>query len=68
MDGIKKQMGNEVELIHLNLLGAVGREAARAFGVYIVPVTLLFDGHGEIVARKMGIPNAAQLIKANSIK
>ena len=63
MDGVKKQMGDEIELIHLNLLSPVGREAARTFGVYIVPVTLLFDRSGEIVVRKMGMPNAMQLVE-----
>lgn len=62
VDGLKKQMGDEVGLIHLNLLSPVGRKAARAFDVYIVPVTLLFDGGGELVMRKMGMPNEGKLV------
>ena len=55
-------MGPEIELIHLNLLSAIGRETARSFGVYIVPATVLVDGKGEVLVRKMGMPNTAQLI------
>ena len=57
-------MGDEVELIHLNLLSPIGREAARTFGVYIVPATLLFDGKAEVIVRKIGMPNTDRLTNA----
>jgi hypothetical protein len=62
VDGTKEQLGDKIELIFLNLLSPVGREAARAFGVYIVPATLLIDGNGKIVLRKLGMPKAAELV------
>ena len=40
----------------------MGGETARAFGVYTAPATVLVDGKGEVLVRKMGMPNAAQLI------
>jgi hypothetical protein len=51
-------MGESLNVIHLNLLGDVGRQAARHYGVHIVPVTLLFDGHDAPLLRHTGIPDA----------
>ena len=63
MNGIEAQMGNMVEIIRLDLLGAIGRQAAREYGVYIVPATLLFDGQGELIDRQMGMPEAKKVIE-----
>ena len=62
VDGFGEQMGEGVEVIQLNLLSAVGRKAARKWGVSIVPATLLFDGQGEIIDRQMGMPDLGRLV------
>jgi hypothetical protein len=58
VDGLETEMGDSLDVIHLNLLGDVGRQAAKHYGVHIVPVTLLFDGHGDPLLRQTGIPDA----------
>lgn len=63
VNGIEAQMGNMVEIIRLDLLGAIGRQAAREYGVYIVPATLLFDGKGELIDRQTGMPEAKKVIE-----
>ena len=63
MNGIEAQMGNMVEIIRLDLLGAIGRQAAREYGVYIVPATLLFDSKGELIDRQTGMPEAKKVIE-----
>lgn len=62
MNGIEAQVGNRVEIIRLDLLSAIGRQAARQYGVHMVPATLLFDGQGEIVERQTGMPEAGRVI------
>ncbi|MGD2050320.1 MAG: hypothetical protein PVH03_12525 [Chloroflexota bacterium] len=58
---MKKELTGQVDVIHLNLLSKVGRQAASKFGVRIVPVTLLFDGHGDMIGRQTGMPDAKWL-------
>ena len=62
MNGIKEDMAGRVDVVHLNLVSAVGREVGNRYGVKIVPTTLLFNGEGELVARVNGMPKKARLI------
>ena len=63
MNGIETQLGNKVEIIRLDLLSGIGRQAAHEYGVRIVPATLLFDGKGELIERQMGKPQADRVIE-----
>jgi len=62
VSGIEEQVGNQVEIIRLDLLSAIGRQAARAYDVRMVPATLLFDSQGEIVDRQMGMPETDRVM------
>ena len=64
VNGLKAELGDKLELIHLNLLSGPGREAAGAYGVMLVPTTLLFDGQGELLLRQMGLPERTKLRQA----
>ena len=55
-------MGDSVEIIRLDLLSAIGRQAAREYGVHMVPATLLFDGNGELLNKKIGMPEAEKMV------
>jgi len=63
VNGIEAQVGNEIEIIRLDLLGTIGRQAAREYGVRMVPTTLLFDGNGVLIERQTGKPEANQVIE-----
>lgn len=63
MNGVKKELQGQAEVIHLSLMSKAGREAASKFGVRIVPVTLLFDGHGKMLGRQAGMPDAKRLVE-----
>ena len=54
-------MGSGLEVLRLNLLSAVGRSFAAGYRVRIVPVTLLFDGRGQLLARYTGVPDATAI-------
>lgn len=51
-------MKGQATVLRIDLLSGVGREAARAYGVRMVPTTLLFDGEGHEVLRETGLPDA----------
>jgi hypothetical protein len=63
VNGIETHLGSKVEIIRLDLMGKIGRQAAREYGVYIVPATLLFDGNGELVDRHTGIPEVNKVVE-----
>ncbi len=63
MNGIEAQVGDRLEIIRLDLLSAIGRQAAREYGVHMVPATLLFDGRGELIDRQIGKPQADKVIE-----
>jgi hypothetical protein len=63
VNGLEEQLEGQIEVINLNLLSPVGRRAALAHGVRMVPLVLLFDGRGEIVLRQAGMPDANRLLR-----
>jgi thioredoxin-related protein len=67
VNGFKEEMAGEVDVVHLNLVSAVGREVGRRYGVKIVPTTLLFDGQGNLITRMSGMPEKDKLIGTISL-
>ena len=62
VDGIPEQTSDLAEVIHLNMLVGVGREAAGRYGVRVVPATLLLNNQGQLLDRHKGRPDAEMLI------
>ena len=61
VDGIQSQSGGEVDVVHLNLLGRAGREVAAAYGVRVIPATVVFDQSGNTLYRHNGFPEAERI-------
>jgi hypothetical protein len=61
VDGIQRQSRGSAETVHLNLLSKAGREIGTAYGVNIIPATLVFDSAGEILYRRNGFPEQVKL-------
>ena len=61
VDGIQSQSAGEVDVVHLNLLGKAGREVAAAYGVKVVPATVVFDQGGQTLYRHNGFPDADRI-------
>ncbi|HMR67598.1 MAG TPA: hypothetical protein PKE64_26605 [Anaerolineae bacterium] len=59
VDGFEKKAG--VEVIRLDMLSRVGREAASSYGVWLVPAVVLFDGQGQKVTQQLGALNLSEL-------
>ena len=62
MNGFKEEMAGTVDVVHLNMLSAAGREVGGRYGVKVVPTSLLFNSQGELVKRVNGVPAKGDLI------
>lgn len=60
--GFEKETAGKVDVVHLNLLSAAGREVSGRYGVRIVPATLLFNHQGELIQRVSGVPKLDELL------
>ena len=56
VDGIQQQSNGSTEIVHLNLLGKAGREIGAAYGVRVIPATIVFDRNGDVLYRQNGFP------------
>lgn len=64
VDGIQQQSNGDVDVVHLNLLGRTGREIGAAYGVKIVPATVMIGQDGEVIGRQNGFPDAERIRQA----
>ena len=55
-------MAGTVDVVHVNLVSAIGREVGGRYGVNVVPTSLLFNAQGELVTRVNGVPRKDELI------
>ncbi len=55
MDRLETRLDGRAEVIRLNLLSDVGREAALRYGVRAVPTLLVVDGEGDLVDGVYGL-------------
>ena len=58
MDGLEADLAGRADVLRVDLLSEIGREAAARYGVCLVPSILVFDGAGNLVQRSEGLPNA----------
>lgn len=63
MNGTDDLVGDNVEIIRLNLLGGIGWRAAREYGVTLVLFTILLDDSGKILLRHSGLPKPRMIIE-----
>jgi thioredoxin-related protein len=57
--GLERELGDRVQVLHLNVLSPVGKAAASAYAVRAVPTFVLFDARGEMAYYQMGFPDKA---------
>lgn len=62
VNGFEKEMAGSVDVVHLSLLSAAGREIGGRYGVKVVPTSLLFNNQGELIQRVNGVPKKEDLI------
>jgi thioredoxin-related protein len=63
VDGIESELEGEAKVIRLSLLSRLGRSVAQRYGVRAVPTIIIFDGNGDVVEHRAGIPNQQQVVQ-----
>lgn len=64
VDGLEADLAGQADVIRLDLLSAVGRQAASHFGVRGLPTLVLVDGQGEVVGMQVGLIRAGAVREA----
>jgi thiol-disulfide isomerase/thioredoxin len=58
VDGLEKDLEGKADVIRLNAMTSIGRQAAAHFGARGLPTLVLVDGNGEVVLTQVGIIRA----------
>ncbi len=62
VDGIERDLKGKAEVVRLNLMTRVGREAASRYGVPAVPTILVLDTDSNVIYRHTGMPNRREIV------
>ena len=62
VNGIERDLKGKAEVIRLDILSPVGREAASRFGVPAVPTIVVLDPGGQVVYRRSGRPDRRDIV------
>ena len=62
VNGFKEEMVGTVDVVHLSMMSAVGREVGGRYSVEVVSTSLLFDKQGKLIKRVNGVPNKQDLV------
>jgi len=55
VDRLEHELEGQAKLIRLDLMSAVGRQAAVRFRVRAVPTLVVVDGKGQVAATQVGL-------------
>jgi thioredoxin-like negative regulator of GroEL len=55
VDGLERKLEGKAEVIRLDLMSGVGRQAAAQFRVRGVPTLIVVDGGGQVALTQVGI-------------
>jgi len=57
VDGLERELAGRMQVVRLDVMSAIGRQAAHNYGASALPTFLLFDGQGQIAYRQAGLIN-----------
>ena len=68
VNGIESDLEGKANVVRLNVISQLGREAAARYGVAGLPTLLVLDGTGEVVHRSAGLPSRKKIVaEANAV-
>ena len=67
VDGIESDLEGQAKVIRLSILSSLGRQATQRYGVRGGPAIIIFDGAGNIVEQRTGIPNRKNIVEQVNI-
>jgi thioredoxin-related protein len=62
VNGIEKDLKGRADVVRLNLLSKVGREAAARYGIRAVPTILILDRESNVIYRHTGMPDRREVV------
>jgi thioredoxin-like negative regulator of GroEL len=62
VDGIERDLEGQARVVRLSVMSDVGSRAAQRYGVRGVPTVLVFDGSGNLVEQRAGVPDRKQVV------
>jgi thioredoxin-like negative regulator of GroEL len=62
VDGLEKKLADKAQVIRLDVMSDVGRQAAARYGVRGVPTVVVVDGFGQPVDHQVGIVRPGRVI------
>ena len=60
---IEEQLDGKAQIVRLDMLSRVGRQAAMRYGVRGMPTLMVVDGNGQPVYGRYGIPIPGQVVE-----
>ncbi|MBE7551225.1 MAG: hypothetical protein HS126_09140 [Anaerolineales bacterium] len=63
VDGVEEKLTGKAEVIRLDVISGVGRQAAARYGVRGIPAFVVVDGNGQAVYSQIGLPRSGLLIE-----
>jgi len=57
VDGLERELTGRMQVVRLDVVSTIGRQATRTYEASGLPTFLLFDGQGQIVYRQAGLIN-----------
>ena len=55
VDRLERELDGKAEVIRLDMMSGVGRQAAAVFGVRVVPTLVVVDGQGQVSLTQVGL-------------
>jgi thioredoxin-related protein len=63
VDRIEAELEGEAEVMRLSVASDPGLALAQRYGVRGVPTLLVFDGAGNVVYTRVGLPNVEEVVQ-----
>jgi len=64
VDRLEVRLAGQALVVRLNVASALGSSLAGRYGVRGVPTMLVFDGTGEVIYSRAGLPNGDEITTA----
>lgn len=62
VDGIEREVGEQVRFVRIAVTSSTGSAIAQHFGIRGVPTLLLVDGRGSVILTQVGRLDKAQVV------
>ncbi len=61
VDRLERELSGSAKVLRINVMSRAGLALAREYGVSAVPTLVVFDGKGQVVYARAGLPDRAAI-------